>query len=98
MMGMRPCDVYDLELAEFSAAHEGWLRAREMAAKEGWEQHRWSASRIASMWLPKTADAREYFSFPWDNDAALEVATKPEISIEERRERVREILSKIENR
>ena len=93
MMGLSPRDLYDLELVEFNAAYAGWLRMREQTMRNDWERTRWSTARLAACWLDKQADIMKLFPLPWDKPSAGEVEEK-EITPEERRRRVEEILSR----
>lgn len=93
MMGLSPRDIYDLELVEFNAAYAGWLRMREQTIRNDWERTRWSTARLAACWLDKQANIMELFPLPWDKPSGSEVADE-EITLEDRRRRVAEILSR----
>jgi hypothetical protein len=93
-MGMRPADFEAMTAAEFYYAWVGWSRREVEREQQAWERTRWEAWVLTSIQLDKK-DRRpmlEMYPLPWDKP----IATPSELSIDERRERVNEMLKCIE--
>lgn len=92
MMGLAPSELYSLELVEFNAAYEGWLRLRRETMRDNWERTRWSTVRLAALQMTSTANIMELFPLPWDDECRATASAEEEMTIEERRRRVEEIM------
>ena len=87
MMGIAPTMLYDMELAEFSAAYQGWSRLQEHQMRQMWELARWHGAVAISPHVKNSGNIMQMLSLPWDSKTATE-----DISIEERQERAKEML------
>jgi hypothetical protein len=96
MVGLSPQELYSLELAEFGAIYEGWLRLYRQRSRENWERTRWSTARIASLWLDKRANVQELFALPWDPKPPEAAPSVDPEDIEARKARALELLSQVE--
>ena len=93
-MGMRPADFEAMTAAEFYYAWVGWSSRQVELQQQAWERTRWEAWVLTSIQLDKK-DRRpmlEMYPLPWDKP----IATTSELSIDERRERVNELMRCIE--
>ena len=93
-MGMRPADFEAMTAAEFYYAWVGWSRREVEREQQAWERSRWEAWVLTSIQLDKK-DRRpmlEMFPLPWDK-APIESES---LTVEQRRERVNEMLKCIE--
>ena len=93
-MGMRPADFEAMTAAEFYYAWVGWSRREVEREQQAWERTRWEAWVLTSIQLDKKdrKPMLEMYPLPWDKP----IATTSELSIDERRERVNEMLKCIE--
>ena len=93
-MGMRPADFEAMTAAEFYYAWVGWSRREVEREQQAWERTRWEAWVLTSIQLNKKdrKPMHEMYPLPWDKPTT----TPSELSIDERRERVNEILKCIE--
>ena len=93
-MGMRPADFEAMTAAEFYYAWVGWSRREVEREQQAWERTRWEAWVLTSIQLDKKdrKPMLEMYPLPWDKP----IATTSELSIDERRERVNELLRCIE--
>ena len=93
-MGMRPADFEAMTAAEFYYAWIGWSRREVEREQQAWERTRWEAWVLTSIQLDKKdrKPMLEMYPLPWDKP----IATTSELSIDERRERVNEMLKCIE--
>ena len=87
-MGMTPATLYDLELAEFNAAYQGWNRLQEQQLRQMWELARWHGAISLSPHVKNSGNIMQILPLPWDH---IEPNTE-ELSIEERRARASEML------
>lgn len=87
MMGIAPAVLYDMELAEFSAAYQGWSRIQEHQMRQMWELARWHGAVTISPHVKSSGNIMQMLPLPWDKTATTE-----DISIEERQERAAEML------
>lgn len=88
MMGMTPATLYDLELAEFNAAYQGWNRLQEQQLRQMWELARWHGAISLSPHVKNSGNIMQMLPLPWDR---IEPNTE-ELSIEERLARASEML------
>lgn len=92
MLGIAPSELMRLELREFYAAYEGWSHLREQAMREGMEQARWHAAVTISPHIKDTGKSMiEMLPLPWDSKV------EPEVSIDDRRKRVEELMQRIKS-
>ena len=93
-MGMRPADFEAMTAAEFYYAWVGWSRREVEREQQAWERTRWEAWVLTSIQLDKKdrKPMLEMYPLPWDKP----IATTSELSIDERRERVNELMRCIE--
>ena len=93
-MGLRPADFEQMTAAEFFYAWVGWSRREVDLQQQAWERERWSVWVLTSVQLDRKdrKPMQEMFPLPWDKADI----TPPDLSIEERRERVNEMLKCIE--
>ena len=80
--------------AEFYYAWVGWSSRQVELQQQAWERTRWEAWVLTSIQLDKKdrKPMLEMYPLPWDNP----IATPSELSIDERRERVNELMRCIE--
>ena len=80
--------------AEFYYAWVGWSSRQVELQQQAWERTRWEAWVLTSIQLDKKdrKPMHEMYPLPWDKADI----TLPELTIEERRERVNEMLKCIE--
>ena len=86
--------VEQMTVAEFYYAWVGWSSRQVELQQQAWERTRWEAWVLTSIQLEKK-DRKpmcEMYPLPWDKADI----TPPALSIEERRERVNEMLKCIE--
>lgn len=88
MMGIAPAVLYDMELADFSAAYQGWSHLQEHQMRQMWELARWHGAVTISPHVKSSGNIMQMLPLPWDSNTA---ATE-DISIEERKERAAEML------
>ena len=88
MMSIAPAVLYDMELAEFSAAYQGWSRMQEHQMRQMWELARWHGAVTISPHVKSSGNIMQMLPLPWDSNTA----TTEDISIEERQERAAEML------
>lgn len=79
-MAMSPADIYAMELGEFFAAYQGWLRKRELDSRERWEIARWSTGIGISPHIQASKPLTELLPLPWDNKHA----NNEELTMEQR--------------
>ncbi len=93
-MGMRPQDFEQMTVAEFYYAWVGWSRREVEREQQAWERTRWEVWVLTSVQLDRKdrKPMLEMFPFPWDKTEP----TPQNLSIEERTERVNEMLKCIE--
>lgn len=93
-MGMRPADFEAMTAAEFYYAWVGWSRREVEREQQAWERTRWEAWVLTSIQLDKKdrKPMLEMYPLPWDKP----IATTSELSIDERRARVNELMRCIE--
>ena len=93
-MGMRPQEFEQMTAAEFYYAWVGWSSRQVELQQQAWERTRWEAWVLTSIQLDKKdrKPMHEMYPLPWDKADI----TPPVLSIEERRERVNEIMQCIE--
>lgn len=93
-MGMRPAEFELMTAAEFYYAWVGWSSRQVELQQQAWERTRWEAWVLTSIQLDKKdrKPMHEMYPLPWDKADI----TPPDLSIEERRERVNEIMQCIE--
>lgn len=65
-MRLSPADIYELELREFFAAYEGWVRLWEAGTHERWEIARWSTAIGISPHIQSNKPLTELLPLPWD--------------------------------
>ena len=91
-MGMRPDDFNDLTPAEFFYAWLGWAKAERDRQKQAWEQIRWQTWVLTCIQLDKKdrKEMVEMFPLPWEKAPA--VKPSGELTPEERKKRVDELM------
>ena len=92
-MGIAP-DVFDaMTPAEFVYAWTGWVEMRENDMRRAWERERWAVWILTSIQLDRKdrLPATQMFPLPWE---APETSPQAELTMEERRERVKKLLTK----
>ena len=94
-MGLRPADFEQMTVAEFYYAWVGWSRREVEREQQAWERERWSVWVLTSVQLDRKdrKPMQEMFPLPWDKE---ELPAPRELTIDERRERVNEIMKCIE--
>lgn len=92
-MGMRPGDFEQMSPPEFFYAWIGWQNRELSRERAAWERTRWEIWTLTCIQLePK--DRRpmmDMFPLPWESPAAG--SNNQTLSLEERQQRVQEILS-----
>ena len=93
-MGLRPADFEAMTAAEFYYAWVGWSSRQVELQQQAWERTRWEAWVLTSIQLDKKdrKPMHEMYPLPWDKAITM----PSELSIDERRERVNEIMQCIE--
>lgn len=93
-MGLSPREFNDMTPAEFFYAWMGWRKHQADRARDEWERTRWSTYFQMSVHVdPKhRGSLMELLRLPWDEN---KIAECQEISMEERRERAKEMLKHI---
>lgn len=92
MMGIAPAELMRLELREFYAIYSGWSHLRAQQMREDMERARWHAAVSITPHIKSTGKSiTEMLPLPWDEKSKVE-----DMTIEERRERVRKIMQQIE--
>lgn len=89
-MGLQPSEFEEMTPVEFKYAFEGWLTSREESIILSWEQARFLAYNTLILNL-KSSDRKPMkvmFPMAWDNKEETEDI--PELTYEERVEKVRE--------
>ena len=96
-MGMCPEDFKSLTPAEFVYAWYGWSGLQQDQLKQSWERERWSVWITTCIQLDKKdrLSMTDMFPLPWDCVAAG--ANNKELTMEERKERINEILKCIKD-
>ena len=91
-MGMRPQEFEQMTVAEFYYAWVGWSSRQVELQQQAWERTRWEAWVLTSIQLDKKdrKPMHEMFPLPWDSEP--QVAKQEELTIEQRRERAKEML------
>ena len=97
MLGLQPSELHALTVADFLAAYQGWIYAREQQARSDMERSRWAAFGIARCWMAKPIPITDFLPLPWDVSAAVDDGEIDPTDIEARRERVAQILKRINN-
>ena len=89
-MGMRPQEFEQMTVAEFYYDWVGWSSRQVELQQQAWERTRGEAWVLTSIQLDKKdrKPMHEMYPLPWDKTDI----TPPDLSIEERRERVNEML------
>lgn len=95
MLGLPPSELHSLTVAEFLAAYQGWLHAREQQMRSDLERSRWAAFGLARCWLSESMPLSRFLPLPWDGDYPSADEDGEEMSMEARRARVAEILNTI---
>ena len=92
-MGITPDVFNDMTPAEFCYAWTGWHKMQTDLAKGQWERIRWSTRLLSILMVDKKNrnDIVKMTELPWDHDIVHSDDTA--MTIEERRERVKEMLS-----
>lgn len=88
MMGMSPADIYTLELREFFAIYQGWMRKRELDSRELWEIARWSTGIGISPHIQVSKPLTELLPLPWDGKSESD----KELTMDERWAQASELL------
>lgn len=89
-MRLSPSELFAMTFAEFSAAYQGWQRQREVDERNAMDRTRWLAAAIIGPWMKHNKPLEELFPMPWDD--CHELVSEGDLSIEERKARVAEIL------
>ena len=95
MVGLSPNDLYALELSEFSAIYEGWMRLQQQTTRDAWERTRWSTVRLITPHLKPGADVMALCALAWDGNSYTETSGIDPEDIEARRARAEEILASV---
>ena len=96
-MAMQPSELYALELREFSAIYQGWLKLRSDNIKQRWEVARYQAAAIIMPWLKDSRSMAEVLPLPWDEKPVEDVGYDPtDMAIRE--ERVRKLMEEVYGR
>ena len=88
-MGLAPATLYDMELGEFNAAYEGWVRIEEHRTRQLWELARWQSAVTISPHVKNSGNIMQMLPLPWDPPG---VQSSEDIDIEERKKRAAEML------
>ena len=89
-MGLRPNDFNALTPAEFIYVWLGWSEQEQSRNKQAWERERWAVWITTCIQLDKKdrLPMTQMFPLPWE-----EVSDIPlELTMEERKERINQIL------
>lgn len=70
-MGMQPSELYALELREFYAAYQGWLKLQEQRLRTSWEQARWVVGVTISPHLSSPQPITQLLPLPWDAEDSV---------------------------
>lgn len=93
-MGIRPEEFEQMTPADFYYAWAGWSKCEVEREQQAWERTRWEVWVLTSVQLDRKdrKPMQEMFPLPWDKTDIV----PRELSIEERTERVNEIMKCIE--
>jgi hypothetical protein len=91
-MGLRPDDFNALTPAEFIYAWIGWSELEQNRTKQAWERKRWSVWVATCIQLDKKdrQPMTQMFPLPWEEVVSIQ----QELTMEERKKRVNDILNK----
>lgn len=89
---MRPEDFEALTPAEFIYAWLGWSEREQNRQRQAWERERWAVCVLTSIQLDRKERRAmtEMFPLPWKAESAQ---TSTPLTMQERRERIRQILN-----
>ena len=96
-MALPPSELWQLELREFLAIHNGWRKQQEYSERMAWERTRWEACAIISPWLKGNKSMTELLPLPWDVKEKEDLGYDPE-DMDARRERVEQLIKTIYGR
>lgn len=96
-MALPPSELWQLELREFLAIHNGWQRQQEYSERMAWERTRWEACAIISPWLKGNKSMTELLPLPWDEKTEEDIGYNPE-DMDARRARVEQLIETIYGR
>ncbi|GAB0481654.1 hypothetical protein KML24007_04000 [Alistipes indistinctus] len=87
---MSAADFNDLTPAEFMYAWVGWMELEENRVRQAWERERWAVWILTSIQMEQKhrQPMTQMFPLPWETLPA-EVE---ELTLDERRERVKQLL------
>lgn len=89
---MRPEDFEALTPAEFIYAWLGWSERKQNRQRQAWERERWAVWVLTSIQLDRKERRAmtEMFPLSWEAESAQ---TSTPLTMQERRERIRQILN-----
>lgn len=89
-MHLRPADFEQMSVAEFVYAWWGWAKRQNDLQRQAWERTRWQSWILTSIQLDRKdrRPMQQMFPLPWDSESK----EQEEMTMEQRRERVKEIL------
>lgn len=92
-MYMRPEDFEALTPAEFIYAWLGWSEREQNLQRRAWERERWAVWVLTSIQLDRKERRAmtEMFPLPWEAEKSAQTSTP--LTMQERRERIRQILN-----
>lgn len=90
---MATTELYTLELREFYAIYEGWMKRQEQLSRERWEIARWQSGVSIMPHITTQKPLFELLPLPWDK---AEVEDSSAIGVEERRAQALEMLKYLE--
>lgn len=65
-MGLQSSELYALELREFFAAYQGWLKYEELKQRASWEIARWVAGVAILPHVTSSMPLTQMLPLPWD--------------------------------
>ncbi len=94
-MGMSPEAFYRITPAEFIYAWFGWSELARSRDQQAWERERWAVWILTTIQLDRKdrLPMTQMFPLPWETPPAPD----SEMTMDERRARVKQLLNKTEN-